>query len=251
MKRPLILRNSIPTGVLTGAVALVFVGILLTLALIPAVTPASVYGESPEPPGQADTPAEDGKDQTPPGETKTPPAQPVQFPLVATGYTFTQDEDIGTKILPEAEGGAGGFSYSLSPGLPEGLSFDPASRALTGAPAAAGDFPMTYTATDADGLTGTAKFNITVDRGFTAALATASAAPVFGSGPTTRSVAENSPAGTAVGDPVTAKYAGSDTLTYSLSGSDKFSVDSATGQIRVAEGALLDYDTTQSYDRDR
>ena len=67
--------------------------------------------------------------------------------------------------------------------------------------------------------------------------------------PTTRSVAENSEAGTVVGSPVTATDPGFDgrqeTLTYALSGSadDRdFDIDSGTGQIRVK--AALDYETT-------
>ncbi len=63
---------------------------------------------------------------------------------------------------------------------------------------------------------------------------------------TTRSVAENSEAGTAVGAPVTATDPGIDgsqeTLTYVLSGADSrdFDIDSGTGQIRVK--AALDYE---------
>ena len=76
---------------------------------------------------------------------------PPYFPAAVSRYTLTQDEDIGALTLPEAAGGAGGFTYSLAPALPEGLSFDPAGRSLTGTPAEAGDHTMTYTATDADG----------------------------------------------------------------------------------------------------
>ena len=68
----------------------------------------------------------------------------------------------------------------------------------------------------------------------------------------TRSVAESSAAGTAVGAPVAATDPGFDgrqeTLTYSLSGSDAddFDIDSGTGQIRVR--AALDHETTPEYD---
>ena len=63
---------------------------------------------------------------------------------------------------------------------------------------------------------------------------------------TTRSVAENSEAGTAVGVPVAATDPGPDgrqeTLTYALSGSGaiSFDIDSGTGQIRVKD--TLDFD---------
>ena len=71
--------------------------------------------------------------------------------------------------------------------------------------------------------------------------------PEFPDASTTRSVVENSEAGTAVGAPVTATDTGFDgrqeTLTYALSGSDDdsdFDIDSGTGQIRVK--TALDYE---------
>ena len=63
---------------------------------------------------------------------------------------------------------------------------------------------------------------------------------------TTRSIAENSEAGTAVGAPVAATDPGPDgrqeTLTYALGGTDagSFDIDSGTGQIRVKDA--LDFD---------
>ena len=69
---------------------------------------------------------------------------------------------------------------------------------------------------------------------------------------TSRSIAENSPAGTAVGDPVTGTPYDdgddqtNDALSYSLTGKAKdsglFVIDSSTGQISVAENAVLDYE---------
>ncbi len=87
---------------------------------------------------------------------------PPYFPAAASRYTFTQDEDIGTVTLPEAAGGAGGFTYGLAPTLPEGLSFDSAGRSLTGTPAEAGDHAMTYTATDSDGTQVGVSFTIAI-----------------------------------------------------------------------------------------
>ena len=75
----------------------------------------------------------------------------------------------------------------------------------------------------------------------------------------TRSVAERSAAGTLVGDPVTGTPyddgddATNDALSYTLSDGnsedveDLFVIDPATGQISVAEGAALDYETKSSY----
>ncbi len=59
---------------------------------------------------------------------------------------------------------------------------------------------------------------------------------------TTRAVAENTPAGGPVGAPVEATDPNGDVLSYSLSGSDAFGIDSETGQIAVSEGVNLDYE---------
>jgi len=63
-----------------------------------------------------------------------------------------------------------------------------------------------------------------------------------------RELRENETAGTAVGDPVVATDFNDDTLAYTLSGTDAalFTIDSSTGQIRVATGALLDFETKRT-----
>ena len=64
-----------------------------------------------------------------------------------------------------------------------------------------------------------------------------------------RSVAENSPAGTLVGRAVQGTRYGGETLTHTLTGdaTSAFEIDAATGQVSVADGATLDYDTQSSY----
>ena len=64
---------------------------------------------------------------------------------------------------------------------------------------------------------------------------------------TTRSVAENSFAGTNVGSPVSA--VGGGPLTYMLSGADadSFSIVADTGQIRTKDGVTYDYETRDRY----
>ena len=67
---------------------------------------------------------------------------------------------------------------------------------------------------------------------------------------TTRSVAENTPAGQNIGDPVAATHPDSvGTLVYSLdaAGATNFAIDSSTGQLKTKTGVDLDYETTQSY----
>ena len=79
----------------------------------------------------------------------------------------------------------------------------------------------------------------------------ANRSPVFyEGGSATRSIAENSPAGTAVGDPVTARDRDDDDLEYRLTGSDAdlFDINVEDGQISVAEGTTLDYEARNSYE---
>ena len=69
-------------------------------------------------------------------------------------------------------------------------------------------------------------------------------------GGVTRSVAENSAAGSNVGAAVTAKSTNTTyTYTHAMSGTDagKFEIGSATGQITVKSGTSLDYETKASY----
>ena len=63
----------------------------------------------------------------------------------------------------------------------------------------------------------------------------------------TRTIAENTASGTAVGQPVSATDTDGDTLTYTLTGPDSasFDLDSDSGQIRVKEA--LDFETKNQY----
>ena len=74
---------------------------------------------------------------------------------------------VGTAItsltLPTATGGSGAITYSLSPTLPTGVTFNASTRVLSGNPT--GRFTsatFTYTATDADGNTDELTFTIVV-----------------------------------------------------------------------------------------
>ena len=64
---------------------------------------------------------------------------------------------------------------------------------------------------------------------------------------TTREVAENTPAGRNIGQPVTATDADNDTLTYSLSGTHaaSFGINSSTGQLKTKDA--LDHEARASY----
>ena len=71
--------------------------------------------------------------------------------------------------------------------------------------------------------------------------------PAFPQPSTTRTVAENTPAATNIGDPLTATDRQNDTLTYSRAGDDAaaFTIDAATGQLQTR--FALDYETANSY----
>ncbi len=72
-------------------------------------------------------------------------------------------------------------------------------------------------------------------------------APVFAGSRTTRSIAENTPAGINIGSPVSATDADDDTLTYTLGGTDarSFSIVGNSGQLQTQ--VPLDYETKKAY----
>ena len=79
--------------------------------------------------------------------------------------TFEQNQDIGTLSLPDAKGGSGSLTYTLSPDLPAGLSFDASARTLTGTPTSAAEqTKYSYTVTDDRDSTETLTFNIQVNK---------------------------------------------------------------------------------------
>ena len=130
----------------------------VTATPIPEPTPDPTSTPSPELAPTPDPTPTPTPDPTPTTELELP----LHFPAALTSYDFDKDQDIGTQTLPEAAGGAGDFTYSLSPDLPDGLSFDPDSRALTGTPTTGGEHTMTYTATDADGTQVALSFQIAI-----------------------------------------------------------------------------------------
>ena len=77
--------------------------------------------------------------------------------------TYTVGTAIDALTLPEASGGDGTLTYSLTSSAP-GLSFDAATRQLTGTPTTAGAYIMTYNAEDEDGDSATRVFTITVNQ---------------------------------------------------------------------------------------
>ena len=86
-------------------------------------------------------------------------------------YTYPAGAAITDLVLPEASGGTGELTYGVT-GLPTGLSFDAATRTISGTPSAAtsGAVTIVYAATDEDGTTDTLTFTITIDEAGSAVL---------------------------------------------------------------------------------
>ena len=77
--------------------------------------------------------------------------------------SYIENQVIADLVLPVATGGDGTLTYSLTPTLPTGLTFTPATRKIAGTPTATMDeTTYTFTAADADGDTASLTFKITV-----------------------------------------------------------------------------------------
>ncbi|WP_316850253.1 Ig-like domain-containing protein [Pedobacter agri] len=88
----------------------------------------------------------------------------VTDPLVLPAATLangTTGQVYTPQIIPPATGGTTPYSYSAT-GLPPGLTFTPGTRTIAGTPTLAGTYPVSVTATDADGKTIAATYSITV-----------------------------------------------------------------------------------------
>ena len=68
----------------------------------------------------------------------------------------------GVPTFPQADGGDGELSYSLTPAVP-GLTFDPQLRRLSGTPTRIGSYSMVYRVRDADGDEDELRFTINVN----------------------------------------------------------------------------------------
>ena len=99
---------------------------------------------------------------------------------------------------------------------------------------------VTYTDPEGSGKTASAVSSSAVGAG--------NAAPTFDDGAsTTRSFPENSGTGTNVGGVVAATDGDNDTLTYSMTGSNRFNINTSTGQIKTASGQSWNYEGTRNF----
>ena len=130
--------------------------------------------------------------------------QPV-FDQAIDDQSYLQNSAIATLTLPVATGGNGVLTYALNPSSPDGLTFDTATRTLTGTPTTpSAETTYTYTVTDEDGDEVALTFTITV---------IADLQPVFGDAIENQSYVQNSAIATLTLPTATG---GNGALTYAL-----------------------------------
>ena len=126
------------------------------------------------------------------------------------------------------------YTATAYPGGFASFSVEGAELTVTGVKK--GSARVAVLASDGHGGSAEQSFQLTVTNG----------APSFGADGFEREVAENSAAGTAVGEPVAATDADGDAVTHAfVAGGDEslFEIDASNGQITVADGTLLDYES--------
>ena len=99
------------------------------------------------------------------GEAQTTDSSP-SFGSIAHSVTGTIDEALSS-TFPAAAGGNGDLRYRIATRVP-GLSFDPATRVLSGTPSTAGAYQVLYTVADADGDAALMAVSVTISSGDTA-----------------------------------------------------------------------------------
>ena len=175
----------------------------------------------------------------------TPPTSPV-VPMDGSVILSTDNPAVGEAITATLEDGNEETNVTWlwsnhAPGDEEWADIEGATD-------------TSYTPTNADHgkhVRATASYDDDSGEGQSAMAATANLVnnfPAFDSASATRSVDENTTAGSNIGDPVAATDVNEEDLTYELSGDDAASFEIwPSGQITVAEGASLDYETKTSY----
>ena len=98
--------------------------------------------------------------KSPVGPTPTPDAQP-RFSASVPAQSWKAGTPV-TLNLPAATGGDAPLTYSLTPALPAGLTFNASARTISGTPASSAR-SYTYKVTDTDGDPASVTFQITVE----------------------------------------------------------------------------------------
>ena len=165
----------------------------------------------------------------------------------AVGAPITASDSDSQDVLTYSLSGADSalFSVGASSGqisVGAGTSLDFESPSDSG-----GNNVYNLTVQVTDGKTSEGNADTVVDDSVdvTIAVTDVNESPEFGSSDVEREVDENTHGGTNIGDPIVASDPESNTLTYSLSGTDSalFSVGVSTGQIGVGTGTVLDFES--------
>ena len=178
--------------------------------------------------------------------------------------SFGEDESVSRSVDENAKGASVGdpvtaidsdndpLLYTLSGDGSDDFSVDGSGQITTAKTLdyeTRSSYTITVTATDPSMASESIVVSITVTDADDGATIEANVAPAFAEDSAELSVEENSAAGSAVGDPVTATDANAgDTLTYALSGDDAgtFSID-GSGQISVGADTALDFESKAGY----
>ena len=171
---------------------------------------------------------------------------------IATTLTLVENSLAGTDIgapITATDPDGDALTYSLSGAGAGSFGIDPATGQIATIAGVAYDYETrssySLTVNASDGNGGEADTPVTVN------LTDVSEPPEFHEGEaTTREVAENSPPGTNVGNPVAAFDSDGHALAYiALDGADgaAFALDENTGQITTIDGVNYDYETKSSY----
>ena len=114
--------------------------------------------------GQDQTPVETGEDDGEEDDGEDDGEMAFGFTGEVEDQAYTAGTTIPALQLPEATGGEGEITYSMSE-LPAGLSFDDSTRTISGTPEAATDgaVEVAYTAQDSAEAAATLTFSITVN----------------------------------------------------------------------------------------
>ena len=180
---------------------------------------------------------------------------------IAVTISVNNEDEAGTVTLPATF--TGGTAATASVTDPDGTVSSPSWRWARGDTATgsfsniSGATSASYTPIAADVgkyLRATVTYTDPEGSGKTASAVSSStvggsnAEPTFDDGAsTTRTLPENSGTGTNVGGVVAATDGDSDTLTYSMTGSNRFNIDTSTGQIKTASGQSWNYEGTRNF----
>ena len=159
---------------------------------------------------------------------------------IGSAYTATDPDagDTPTYSLDDGDGAA--FEIDSSGQIKTEAALDHETKA---------SYTVTVSVSDGKDATGAADSAVDDTRTVTIAVTNEVEPPTFNDGDagTTRTIAENTPAGRPVGDPVSATSEDGVTLTYSLDDQDGASFDiGSNGQIKTK--ADLDYEDRSSYE---